>query len=154
MPLTVALFMDDGADGARGLLPEGETGALSHGPRWNSSTFILPPGEYPVEPYLPTVLLNRSDTFAPPMIPFVLPGGELRVTVERPDILILEGLNVLQTGRLPRDGKAIPYVSDFFDFSVYLDADEEVLNSASFKRREGVLEPGASVRLFGSVKLN
>jgi type I pantothenate kinase len=36
-------------------------------------------------------------------------------------------LNVLQTGRLPRDGKAIPFVSDFFDFSVYLDADEDVL---------------------------
>jgi type I pantothenate kinase len=36
-------------------------------------------------------------------------------------------LNVLQTGRLPRDGKAIPFVSDFFDFSVYLDANEDVL---------------------------
>jgi type I pantothenate kinase len=47
--------------------------------------------------------------------------------VDRPDILIVEGLNVLQTGRLPKDGKAIPFVSDFFDFSVYLDADEEVL---------------------------
>lgn len=33
-------------------------------------------------------------------------------------------------------------------------ADDDVLNHASFKRREGVLEPGASVRLFGSVKLN
>lgn len=33
-------------------------------------------------------------------------------------------------------------------------ADDEVLNHASFKRREGVLEPGANVRLFGSVKLN
>ena len=33
-------------------------------------------------------------------------------------------------------------------------ADDEVLNHASFKRREGVLEPGASVRLFGSIKLN
>jgi len=42
-------------------------------------------------------------------------------------ILIVEGLNVLQTGRLPRDGAAIPFVSDFFDFSVYLDADENVL---------------------------
>jgi len=49
------------------------------------------------------------------------------VEIDRPDILIVEGLNVLQTGRPPRDGKAIPYVSDFFDFSVYLDADEEVL---------------------------
>ena len=34
---------------------------------------------------------------------------------------------MLQTGRLPRDGKAIPFVSDFFDFSVYLDAEDEVL---------------------------
>ena len=49
------------------------------------------------------------------------------VEVDRPDILIVEGLNVLQTGRLPRDGKAVPFVSDFFDFSVYLDADEDVL---------------------------
>lgn len=49
------------------------------------------------------------------------------VEVDRPDILIVEGLNVLQTGRLPKDGKAIPFVSDFFDFSVYIDADEDVL---------------------------
>jgi type I pantothenate kinase len=49
------------------------------------------------------------------------------VVVDRPDILIVEGLNVLQTGRLPKDGKAIPFVSDFFDFSVYLDADDDVL---------------------------
>jgi type I pantothenate kinase len=49
------------------------------------------------------------------------------VEIDRPDILIVEGLNVLQTGRPPRDGKAVPYVSDFFDFSVYLDADENVL---------------------------
>jgi type I pantothenate kinase len=51
------------------------------------------------------------------------------IEVDRPDILIVEGLNVLQTGSPPRDGKAIPYVSDFFDFSIYLDADEDVLMS-------------------------
>ena len=51
------------------------------------------------------------------------------IEVDRPDILIVEGLNVLQTGSPPRDGKAIPYVSDFFDFSIYLDADENVLRS-------------------------
>jgi type I pantothenate kinase len=51
------------------------------------------------------------------------------VEIDRPDILIVEGLNVLQTGRLPKDGKAIPFVSDFFDFSVYLDADEETLRT-------------------------
>jgi type I pantothenate kinase len=53
----------------------------------------------------------------------------LWVEVDRPEILIVEGLNVLQTGRLPKDGKAIPFVSDFFDFSVYLDADDDVLKS-------------------------
>ena len=49
------------------------------------------------------------------------------VEIDRPDILIVEGLNVLQTGSPPKDGKAIPYVSDFFDFSVYLDADDNDL---------------------------
>src|SRR6266498_2481430 len=49
------------------------------------------------------------------------------VEVDRPDILIVEGLNVLQAGSPPKDGKAIPYVSDFFDFSVYIDAEENVL---------------------------
>jgi type I pantothenate kinase len=52
-----------------------------------------------------------------------------QIVVDRPDILILEGLNVLQTGRPPRDGRAIPFVSDFFDFSIYIDADTEVLRT-------------------------
>ena len=51
------------------------------------------------------------------------------VEIDRPDILIVEGLNVLQAGRLPKDGEAIPFVSDFFDFSIYLDADEHVLKT-------------------------
>jgi type I pantothenate kinase len=47
----------------------------------------------------------------------VVPGKS--IVVDRPDILIVEGLNVL----LPnRPGKDIPFVSDFFDFSIYLDA--------------------------------
>src|SRR5271155_57483 len=54
--------------------------------------------------------------------------------VDRPDILIFEGLNVLQTGRLPRDGKAVPVVSDFFDFSVYIDADIAVMRDWYVKR--------------------
>ncbi len=56
------------------------------------------------------------------------------VEVDRPDILVVEGLNVLQTGRLPKDGKAIPFVSDFFDFSVYLDATEDVLRAWYIER--------------------
>lgn len=55
----------------------------------------------------------------------VVPGEE--VVIDRPDILIVEGLNVLQPPKLPRDGRPIPYVSDFFDFSVYIDADEALL---------------------------
>jgi type I pantothenate kinase len=54
--------------------------------------------------------------------------------IDRPDILIVEGVNVLQTGRLPRDGKAVPVVSDFFDFSVYIDAEEPVLRQWYVKR--------------------
>lgn len=47
------------------------------------------------------------------------------IIVDRPDILILEGLNVLQTRALPKDGNAVPFVSDYFDFSIYIDADED-----------------------------
>lgn len=55
----------------------------------------------------------------------VLPGEH--TVVDRPDILIFEGLNVLQPGRLAKDGRAIAFVSDFFDFSIYLDAEESLL---------------------------
>jgi type I pantothenate kinase len=47
-------------------------------------------------------------------------SGE-QVVIDRPDILIVEGLNVLLPNKL---GKNIPFVSDFFDFSVYLHAEE------------------------------
>ena len=46
------------------------------------------------------------------------------VTIDMPDILIFEGINVLQVSDLPRDGKSVPFVSDYFDFSIYIDADE------------------------------
>jgi len=45
------------------------------------------------------------------------------IVVNQPDILIVEGLNVLQTGR--RDKEAPLFVSDYFDFSVYIDAEEK-----------------------------
>ena len=50
-----------------------------------------------------------------------------KIVVERPDILIVEGLNLLQPAGAPRNGDAVPFVSDFFDFSIYLDADPAVL---------------------------
>jgi type I pantothenate kinase len=51
------------------------------------------------------------------------------IVLDRPDIVILEGLNVLQPAKLPKDGQAIPFVSDFFDFSIYIDAAEEMVES-------------------------
>ncbi len=56
----------------------------------------------------------------------VLPGQY--VTIDRPDILIFEGINVLQTGNLPADGIAVPFVSDFFDFAIYIDAPVELIH--------------------------
>jgi len=55
----------------------------------------------------------------------ILPDDEIVVT--RPDVLIVEGLNVLQPARLddarPNDeGRSALAVSDFFDFSIYVDA--------------------------------
>ena len=45
-----------------------------------------------------------------------------KVVVKRPDIVIVEGLNVLQPARVRDDGRTGLAVSDFFDFSVYVDA--------------------------------
>jgi type I pantothenate kinase len=47
---------------------------------------------------------------------------EDKVVVKRPDIVIIEGLNVLQPARVRDDGRTGLAVSDFFDFSVYVDA--------------------------------
>ncbi len=56
----------------------------------------------------------------------VVPGEEIKLV--RPDIVIIEGLNVLQRGDGPgRDSRV--FVSDFFDFSVYVDAAEPQLQT-------------------------
>ncbi len=52
----------------------------------------------------------------------IVPGES--IVIDRPDILILEGLNVLSANRGTKDGRAIAFVSDFFDFTVYLHAAE------------------------------
>lgn len=44
------------------------------------------------------------------------------VTLQRPDIVIVEGLNVLQPARARGDGQPGLAISDFFDFSIYVDA--------------------------------
>jgi type I pantothenate kinase len=45
-----------------------------------------------------------------------------KVVVTDPDIVIIEGLNVLQPARVRADGRTGLALSDFFDFSVYVDA--------------------------------
>lgn len=50
----------------------------------------------------------------------IKPDEEL--VVDRPDILLVEGLNVLAPARIRDDGRRGLAVSDFFDFSIYLDA--------------------------------
>jgi type I pantothenate kinase len=55
--------------------------------------------------------------------------GEVQ-RIFQPDILIVEGLNVLQTGDTRGRGtQPLIFVSDFFDFSVYIDGGEEMIES-------------------------
>ena len=65
------------------------------------------------------------------------------VIVERPDILILEGLNVLQVSAMGTE-----FVSDYFDFSIYVDADEsDILDwfiARFMKLRESVFRDPSS----------
>jgi type I pantothenate kinase len=49
------------------------------------------------------------------------------VEVDQPDIVIVEGLNILQSGSTNPNPHARIFVSDFFDFSIYVDADEDVI---------------------------
>lgn len=61
--------------------------------------------------------------------------------IKSPDILILEGLNVLQTGMDYPHAPHRVFVSDFVDFSIYVDADEALLRqwyvSRFLKFRQG-----------------
>jgi type I pantothenate kinase len=83
--------------------------------------------------FLTAIKAGRGPVAAPVyshLVYDVVPGETIEV--ERPDILIVEGLNVLQPNRTPKEGK--PYVSDFFDFSIYIDAAEDVLEGWYVKR--------------------
>ncbi len=68
-------------------------------------------------------------------------------TVHQPDILILEGLNVLQVGNTAEVANT-EFVSDYFDFSIYIDADESDIEEFYVQRfltlRETVFQdPGS-----------
>jgi type I pantothenate kinase len=75
----------------------------------------------------------------------ILPG--IKQEVKQPDILILEGLNVLQSPETKQNASRM-FVSDFFDFSIYLDADEVTIERWYIERflrlRETVFQDEAS----------
>jgi type I pantothenate kinase len=78
--------------------------------------------------FLHDVKSGKANVAAPVYSHFhydIIPGQML--VVDRPDVLIVEGLNVLQPARLPKDGEGIPFVSDFFNFSIYMDADTNLI---------------------------
>ncbi|MFC5370494.1 type I pantothenate kinase [Arcanobacterium bovis] len=62
----------------------------------------------------------------------IVPGEFL--TIDQPDILIVEGLNVLQPPRLSSTDGEFRAVSDYFDFSIYLDASENSLEKWYIER--------------------
>ncbi|MBJ7577208.1 type I pantothenate kinase [Devosia sp. MC532] len=62
----------------------------------------------------------------------IVKGGD--VTIDRPDILIVEGLNILQPGELPKTGNPILFASDFIDFSIYIDAELQDLEAWFLER--------------------
>lgn len=64
--------------------------------------------------------------------------GDVHV-IESPDIVILEGINVLQAGRQTEKGARI-FVSDFFDFSIYVDAEARHIERWYIERFETLKE--------------
>ncbi|MGN6723943.1 MAG: type I pantothenate kinase [Marmoricola sp.] len=67
---------------------------------------------------------GRDDVEAPTYSHLVYNVTDEKVHIKRPDIVIIEGLNVLQPAPLRADGRTGLAVSDFFDFSVYVDANQ------------------------------
>ncbi|MGH9846989.1 MAG: type I pantothenate kinase [Blastocatellia bacterium] len=81
--------------------------------------------------------------------------GELE-NVRQPDIMILEGLNVLQTGVGTAENYSPVFVSDYFDFSIYVDADEEhvqqwYVDRFLMLRRTAFRDPGSYFHRYASL---
>lgn len=75
--------------------------------------------------FLTAVKSGEANVEAPVYSHIVYDVTDEKTLIEQPDILIVEGLNVLQPAMLQEEGRGIPFVSDFFDFSIYLDAQQE-----------------------------
>ncbi|GGC10195.1 type I pantothenate kinase [Cellulomonas carbonis] len=73
--------------------------------------------------FVSAIKAGRSEVRAPVYshLSYDIVPGE-HVVVRSPDVLIVEGLNVLQPARTTGVGESSLAVSDFFDFSIYVDA--------------------------------
>ncbi len=71
----------------------------------------------------------------------VMPGQGL--VVQSPDIVIVEGINVLQP-HLPDGGKDHLFASDFFDYSIYMHADEILIKQWYTERFLALTEAAAN----------
>ena len=84
----------------------------------------------------------------------IVPGTSIEIN--RPDILILEGLNVLQPARIDGTGRDLQAVSDFFDVSIYVAAEPENIErwyiDRLLKLREVAFnQPGAYFHQFATM---
>jgi type I pantothenate kinase len=80
--------------------------------------------------FLADIKSGRASIEAPVYSHFhydIIPGQKL--VVDRPDILIVEGLNVLQPATFIKAHETGPFVSDFIDFSIFIDADPETIET-------------------------
>jgi type I pantothenate kinase len=80
--------------------------------------------------FLADIKSGKGDVRAPVYSHLVydIVPGEFH-SIDHPDILIVEGLNILQAGDLQKSGKPLIFASDFIDFSIYIDADEADLRN-------------------------
>lgn len=80
--------------------------------------------------FLADVKAGKSQIEAPVYSHFfydIMPAQ--KIVIERPDILIVEGLNVLQPATYERGVESGPFVSDFIDFSIFIDAEPELIET-------------------------
>lgn len=76
--------------------------------------------------------------------------------IAQPDILIVEGLNVLQPALLAEEGMEIPFVSDYFDFSIYIDAEKDIVQRWYVERfmslrKTAFSQPGAYFKRYADL---
>lgn len=84
--------------------------------------------------FVADVKSGKSRVEAPVYSHLVYDITEDTKVVQQPDILIVEGLNVLQSGMdYPHDPHRV-FISDFLDFSIYVDADSELLKTWYIER--------------------